>query len=162
MALSKIAIYFILIFAVLNVTTLFPNIQNFFAQVHDILRSWMPLIIDLMEEIALRIHKYCTERLFEDIKKGLAIITDLVVSAFALVQPAMRSVLEVIIDGLVAFHNNGMGYTDEILQQVLGIDGKNSWLLITFKVIFKWITSTSTSTSKSISCKISKGIWIKL
>lgn len=74
----------------------------------------------------IQIHKYCTESLLKDIKRGIAVLTDLVGSVVNLLQPAVSSLFEVVSDGLVALHNNGMGYTDEILQQVLGIDGKNT------------------------------------
>ena len=83
----------------------------------------MPSVVDFLEEIVLIIHKYCTERLLGDIKRVMTVLIDLVDSVFAMVQPAVRSMFEVVKDGLVALHNNGMGYTDEILQQVLGIDG---------------------------------------
>jgi len=82
----------------------------------------MPAVVDMIEEIVLIIHKYCSERLLEDIKRGMTIFIDLARNVLALVQPAVKSLSEVITDGLVALHNNGMGYTDEILQQVLGID----------------------------------------
>ena len=124
MALLKIVFSFILIFAVFNVTSFFPNLQNALVQLHNILRSWMPSVVSLIEEIVIIIHKYCTERLFEDLKRGITVLFDLVGNLYGLIQPAVKSVLEVIADGLVALHNNGMGYTDEILQQVLGIDGK--------------------------------------
>ena len=124
MALLKIVFSFILIFAVFNVTSFFPNLQNALVQLHNILRSWMPSVVSLIEEIVIIIHKYCTERLFEDLKRGITVLFDLVGNLYGLIQPAVKSVLEVIADGLVALHNNGMGYTDEILQQVLGIHGK--------------------------------------
>ena len=123
MALLKIVFSFILIFAAFNVTSFFPNLQNAFVQLHNILRSWMPSVVSLIEEIVIIIHKYCTERLFEDLKGGITVLFDLVGNLYGLIQPAVKSVFEVIADGLVALHNNGMGYTDEILQQVLGIDG---------------------------------------
>lgn len=72
----------------------------------------------------VRIHKYCTESLLKDLKRCLAALTDLVGNLVDLLQPTVSSLFEVVYDGLVALHNNGMGYTDEILQQVLGIDGK--------------------------------------
>lgn len=87
------------------------------------LRSWMPSVVDLIQEIVLVLHKYCTERLFEDLKRGAAIFVDLAGSIYALTQPAVKSVFEFVADGLLALHNNGMSYTDEILQRVLGIDG---------------------------------------
>ena len=99
MGLSKIAISLILICATCNV--------------------------DLVDEIAVGLHKYCTERLLEDIRKGFTILTGFFSSAFTLIQPAVGNVFKVITDALIAFHNNGMGYTDEILQQLLGIDGKD-------------------------------------
>lgn len=126
MALSKTVISFILVFAAFNVTAFFPNIQDVLSQVLNILRAWMPSVVHLMEEIVIRIHKYCTESLLKDIKRGIAVLTDLVGSVVNLLQPAVSSLFEVVSDGLVALHNNGMGYTDEILQQVLGIDGKNT------------------------------------
>lgn len=124
MALLKTIMIFILIFAAFNVTTFFPNIQNFLSQVLNCLRTWMPSVVDLMEEIVVRIHKYCTESLLKDIKRLIAVLTDLIGNVAHLLQPAVSSLFEVVTDGLVALHNNGMGYTDEILQQVLGIDGK--------------------------------------
>lgn len=124
MAMSKTVITFVLIFAAFNVTTFLPNIHNVLSQVFNILRTWMPSVVDLMEKIAIRIHKYCTESLLKDIKRCLAALTDLIGSVIDLLQPAVSSLFEVVTDGLVALHNNGMGYTDEILQQVLGIDGK--------------------------------------
>lgn len=123
MALSKIVFSFVVIFAAFNVATLLPNIQSVLAQIRNILRSWMPSVVDFLEEIVLIIHKYCTERLLGDIKRVMTVLIDLVGSVFAMVQPAVKSMFEVVKDGLVALHNNGMGYTDEILQQVLGIDG---------------------------------------
>ena len=127
MALSKSIITFILIFAAFNVTTFFPNIQNFLSQVLNVLRTWMPSVVDLIEEIVVRIRKYCTESLLEDIKRLIAVLTDLIGSVVHLLQPAVSSLFEVVTDGLVALHNNGMGHTDEILQQVLGIDGKKHY-----------------------------------
>ena len=123
MTLLKIVFSFILIFAAFNVASFFPNLQNALVQLCDILRSWMPSVVGLIEEIVMIVHKYCTERLFEDLKRGIAVLFELVGSLYGLIQPAVKSVFEVIADGLVALHNNGMGYTDEILQQVLGIDG---------------------------------------
>lgn len=123
MALSKIVFSFVVIFAAFNVATLLPNIQSVLAQIRNILRSWMPSVVDFLEEIVLTIHKYCTERLLGDIKRVMTVLIDLVGSVFAMVQAAVKSMFEVVKDGLVALHNNGMGYTDEILQQVLGIDG---------------------------------------
>lgn len=124
MALSKTVITFFLVFAAFNVTTYFPNIQKVLSQVLDILRTWMPCVVDFLEVIVVRIHKYCTENLLKDMKRCLAALAGLVGSIVDLVQPAVSSVFEVVTDGLVALHNNGMGYTDEILQQLLGIDGK--------------------------------------
>ena len=111
MALSKIAFSFIIIFAAFNLATLSPNVNNVFAQLCNILLSWMPSVADSasVEEILLRIHKYCTERLFERV--------------CALIQPAFKNLFNVVTDGLLLLHNNGMSYTDEILQQALGIDG---------------------------------------
>jgi len=83
----------------------------------------MPSVVDLMEEIVAGIHKYCTESLLKDIERILAVLTDLIASVVHFLQPAVSSYFEVVTDSLVALHNNGMGYTDEILQQVLGIDG---------------------------------------
>ena len=125
MGLSKIVISLILICAAFNVATLFPKLQLLLNNVLIILRSWLPSVIDLVEEIAVGLHKYCTERLLEDIKKGFTILTGLFSSVFTLIQPAVGNVFKVITDALIAFHNNGMGYTDEILQQLLGIDGKD-------------------------------------
>lgn len=125
MGLSKIVISLILICAAFNVVTLFPKLQILLHNVLIILRSWLPSVIDLVEEIAVGLHKYCTERLLEDIKKGFTILTGLFSSVFTLIQPAVGNVFKVITDALIAFHNNGMGYTDEILQQLLGIDGKD-------------------------------------
>lgn len=125
MGLSKIVISLILICAAFNVATLFPKLQILLNNVLIILRSWLPSVIDLVEEIAVGLHKYCAERLLEDIKKGFTILTGLFSSVFTLIQPAVGNVFKVITDGLIAFHNNGMGYTDEILQQLLGIDGKD-------------------------------------
>ena len=89
----------------------------------------MPSVVDLMEEIVAGIHKYCTESLLKDIKRVIAVLTDLIASVVHLLQPAVGSYFEVVTDSLVALHNNGMGYTDEILQQVLGIDGKKHHFL---------------------------------
>ena len=122
MALLKTIIIFILIFAAC--TTFVPNMQNFLSQVLNVLRTWMPSVVDLMQEIVAGIHKYCTESLLKDIKRVIAALTDLIASVVDLLQLAISSCFQVVADGLVAFHNNGMGYTDEILQQVLGIDGK--------------------------------------
>lgn len=82
-----------------------------------------------MEEIVAGIHKYCTESLLKDIERIVAVLTDLIASVVHLLQPAVGSYFEVVTDSLVALHNNGMGYTDEILQQVLGIDGKKHHFL---------------------------------
>lgn len=123
MALLKIVFSFILIFAAFNVTSFFPNLQNALVRLHNILRSWMPSVVSLIEEIVMIIHKYCTERLFEDLKRGITVLLDLMGNLYGLIQPAVKSVFEVVADGLVVLHNNGMGYTDEILQQALGIDG---------------------------------------
>ena len=126
MALLKRIIIFILIFAAC--TSFFPSIQNFFSQVLNVLRTWIPSVVDLMEEIVAAIHKYCTESLLKDMKRLIALLTDLIASAFNLLQPAVSSYFEVVTNALVALHNNGMAYTDEILQQVLGIDGKKHFL----------------------------------
>ena len=80
-------------------------------------------MVNLLEEIVGTIYKYCTESLLKDIKRGIAVVTDLVGRVVDLLQPAVSSLFEVVSDGLIALHNNGMGYTDEFLQQVLGIDG---------------------------------------
>ena len=126
MGLLKIALSFFLVGMFFNAATHFPNIQFILSKVHDTLHSWMPLVMDLIGEIAVRVHKYCTERLLEDIKKGITTFTKLLSSLFSFkIQTAVRNVLQAITDGLIAFHNNGMGYTDEILHQLLGIDGKD-------------------------------------
>lgn len=111
---------FILIFV--GCTT-FPNLQNVLSQVLNVLRTWMPSVVYLMEEIVTGIHKYCTESLLKDIKRLLAVLTDLIRSVVHLLQPVISSYFEVVANGLITLHNNGMGYTDEFLQQVLGIDG---------------------------------------
>ena len=138
MALLKNIIIFIFIFTAC--TTFLPNIQNFLSQVLDVLRTWMPSVVDLMEEIVVAIHKYCTESLLQDIKRLIAVLTDLIESAVHLVHPAVSSYFKVVTDRLVALHNSGMGYTDEILQQVLGIDGKEHHFLVEaaiFKLFLK-------------------------
>ena len=122
MALFKTIITFILIFAAC--TTFAPNVQSILSQVLDVLRSWIPSVVGLMEEIVAGIHKYCTESLLKDITGAIAVLTDLIASVVHLLQPAVSSYFEVCTDGLVSLHNNCMGYTDEILQQILGIDGK--------------------------------------
>ena len=127
MALSlKRIIIFILIFAAC--TSFFPNIQNLLSQLLNVLRTWMPSVVDLMEEIVAGMHKYCTESLLKDIRRLIAVLGDFIASVVHLLQPAVSSYFEVVTDGLVALHNNGMGYTDEMLQQVLGIDGKKHFL----------------------------------
>ncbi|XP_068680877.1 uncharacterized protein [Montipora foliosa] len=123
MALSKIAFSFIIIFAAFNLATLSPNVNNVFAQLCNILRSWMPSVTDSVEEIILRMHKYCTERLFEDLQRGITMLITLFERVCALIQPAFKNLFNVVTDGLLLLHNNGMSYTDEILQQALGIDG---------------------------------------
>ena len=122
MALLKTIIIFILIFAAC--TTFVPNMQTFLSQILNVLRTWMPSVVDLIQEIVAGIHKYCTESLLKDIKRVIAVLTDLIASVVDLLQLAVSSYFQVVADGLVALHNNGMGYTDEILRQVLGIDGK--------------------------------------
>lgn len=117
----KTIITFILIFAAC--TTFLPNIQSILSQVLDVLRTWIPSVMDLMEEIVAGIHKYCTESLLKDVTRVIAVLTDLIASVVHLLQPAVSSYFEVCTDGLVALHNNCMGYTDEILQQILGVDG---------------------------------------
>lgn len=91
--------------------------------------------MNLLEEIVVRIHKYCTENLLKDMKRCLAALAGLVGSIVDLVQPAVSSVFEVVTDSLVALHNNGMGYTDEILQQLLGIDGKKIFSIPTVAIL---------------------------
>lgn len=85
--------------------------------------------MDLMEEIVAGIHKYCTESLLKVVTRVIAVLTDLIASVVHLLQPAVSSYFEVCTDGLVALHNNCMGYTDEILQQILGIDGEKHHFL---------------------------------
>ena len=87
------------------------------------LRTWIPSVVNLLEETVATIYKYWAESLLEDIKRAIVVLTELVGRVAELFHPAVRSLLEVVTDGLVALHNNGMGYTDEFLQQVLGIDG---------------------------------------
>lgn len=118
---------FILIFVVC--TTFLPNLQNVLSQVLNVLRTWMPSVVYLMEEIVTGIHKYCTESLLKDIKRLIAVLTDLIGSIVHLLQPVISSYFEVVANGLITLHNNGMGYTDEFLQQVLGIDGKKHFLV---------------------------------
>ena len=125
MALFKTIITFFLIFAAC--TTFFPNIQSIFFQVLDVLRAWIPSVVDLMEEIVAGVHKYCTESLLNDIARVIAVLTDLIAGVVHLLQPAISSYFEVVTDGLVSLHNNCMSYTDEILRQILGIDGKTSF-----------------------------------
>ena len=124
MALFKTIITFILIFAAC--ATFFPNIQSIVSQVLDVLRTWIPSVMELMEEIVAGVHKYCTESLLNDIARVIAVLTDLIASVVHLLQPAVSGYFEVVTDGLVALHNNCMSYTDEILKQILGIDGKTS------------------------------------
>lgn len=83
----------------------------------------MPSAADLIQELVLQIHKYCKERIFEDIQQEIARIIDLVYSLYALVHLALQKVFDGITDAGLLLHHNGMGYTDEILQQVLGYDG---------------------------------------
>lgn len=119
---------FILIFVVC--TTFLPNLQNVLSQVLNVLRTWMPSVVYLMEEIVTGIHKYCTESLLKDIKRLIAVLTDLIGSVVHLLQPIISSYFEMVANGLITLHNNGMGYTDEFLQQVLGIDGKKHHFLV--------------------------------
>ena len=121
MVLFKTIMIFILIFV--GCTTFLPNLQNVLSQVLNVLRTWMPSVVYLMEEIVTGIHKYCTESLLNDINRIIAILTDLIESVVHLLRPTISSYFEVVANGLITLHNNGMGYTDEFLQQVLGIDG---------------------------------------
>lgn len=117
MAFYRNVFSFIVIFAAL------PNITSVLPQLYCILRSWMPSAADLIQELVLQIHKYCKERIFEDIQQEIARIIDLVKSLYALVHFALQNVFAGITDTGLLLHNNGMGHTDEILQQVLGYDG---------------------------------------
>lgn len=117
MALLRAVFSFIVTF------TAFPNIISVLAQLYSILRSWMPSAVDLIEEHVVQIHKYSTERIFEDIQQGTARIIDFVYSLYAIVHLALQNVFNAITDAGFLLHHNGMGHTDEILQHVLGSDG---------------------------------------
>lgn len=117
MAFYRNVFSFIVIFAAL------PNMTSVLPQLYCILRSWMPSAADLIQELVSQIHKYCKERIFEDIQQQIARIIDLVKSLYALVHFVLQNVFAGITDTGLLLHNNGMGHTDEILQQVLGYDG---------------------------------------
>lgn len=85
--------------------------------------------MDLMEEIVVGIYKYCIESLLKDVIRVIVVFIDLIVSVVYLLQLVVSSYFEVCIDGLVVFYNNCMGYIDEILQQILGIDGEKYYFL---------------------------------
>ena len=123
MALLKTVIAIFLIVATFNATSFFTHFKNFLSPILKMLRTWIPSVVNLLEETVATIYKYCAESLLEDIKRAIVVLTELVGRVAELFHPAVRSLLEVVTDCLVALHNNGMGYTDEFLQQVLGIDG---------------------------------------
>lgn len=138
MVLFKTIMIFILIFV--GCTIFLPNLQNVLSQVLNVLRTWMPSVVYLMEEIVTGIHKYCTESLLKDINRIIAILTDLIESVVHLLQPTISSYFEVVANGLITLHNNGMGYTDEFLQQVLGIDGKKHNFLVEAAIFELFLT----------------------
>lgn len=97
MALFKTIVTIVLIVTAFSVTSFSTHFKNIVSQILEIFRTWMPSFVNILEDTVATIYKYCAERFLEDINRAIA--------------------------GLVTLHNNGMGYTDEFLQQVLGIDG---------------------------------------
>ncbi|XP_022798745.1 uncharacterized protein LOC111336844 [Stylophora pistillata] len=97
MALFKTIVAIVLIVTAFSVTSFSTHFKNIVSQILEIFRTWMPSFVNILEDTVATIYKYCAERFLEDINRAIA--------------------------GLVTLHNNGMGYTDEFLQQVLGIDG---------------------------------------
>ena len=82
------------------------------------------MAIALLEDTVDHFYKSCSEKLLEDLKRWILMTGDFLKRLFYLFQPTLKSLFHVVADGLVTLHSNGMGYTDDILQQVFGIDGK--------------------------------------
>lgn len=121
MGFQRVAFYSFLVLAVFYAAIHFPEIP---AGVFRLISNFLPKLIRFLSHIVIKTRDYCAQDLGKDVTRVSAILSKMSNSISQSLSPLGKRFCQNIVDVLEAVHKNAMSYTEDGLNQILGVEGK--------------------------------------
>jgi len=89
-------------------------------------KSLVPKLLNLIGVVSSSIHDYCSRDLVKDVNKLLAFVIRMSKTLTQILTPIVRTIVDNVEFAVVSVHENAMSYTEDGLNQILGVEGKET------------------------------------
>lgn len=101
------------------------NFQEVSANISRAVDIVVPKFVNIMTVASTRIHDYCTHDFARDAAKCFSSISKTTKAVLQVLTPMGKSFGDNIVLVVVSVHENAMSYTEDGLNQILGVEGKH-------------------------------------
>lgn len=99
------------------------NVQEVSTNISRALNHVLPKILDILTITVAKVRDYCTQDMAKDVTKCIAFISKSIQSLFEVLTPLGKGFGNGIVRLMISVHDNAMSYTEDGLNQILGIEG---------------------------------------
>ena len=99
------------------------NFQGVTTNVTRAVTSIFPKVLNVMSVVVTRVHDYYTQDMTKDASKVTLFISNTSKTIWQILTPLVKRFGHRIVETVVAVHDNAMSYTEDGLNQILGIEG---------------------------------------